>query len=92
MPEPEFNPNSVTAQLATLIAKQEALKEALNVRLDKQDAALERIEAHAAKTNGRVTLIEQWRDLETPHRVACQAHIDLFEHFSKQFPVINQCP
>lgn len=60
MPE-EFNPNSYTAQIATLIAKQDALKDAIMARLDTQDATLGRIEAQATRTNGRVSVLERWK-------------------------------
>lgn len=58
MAEGTFDPNSVTAQLATLIAQQTAMKDAMNARMDTQDATLGRIEAQALKTNGRVTVLE----------------------------------
>jgi len=65
MPPDEFRPNSFTAQLATIIAKQEAMKDALISRLDSQDTVLARIETQAMKTNGRVSTLERWRDMSS---------------------------
>lgn len=68
----EYNKDSFTAVLATLIAHQDALKDALNSRLDRQDEVLGRIEAQTIKTNGRVSLLEKWRD-STKTRIATVA-------------------
>lgn len=57
MPD-EYDPNSITATLATIIAKQEAMRDMLVERSDRQDATLARIEAQANRTNGRVTKLE----------------------------------
>lgn len=61
-PTDEYNPDSFTAVVATLISHQAALKDSLNSRLDQQDVVLGRIEAQTIKTNGRVSLLEKWRD------------------------------
>ncbi|HEY1109140.1 MAG TPA: hypothetical protein VGE76_10925 [Opitutaceae bacterium] len=46
----DFNPNSTDAVLARVLEKLEGL-----------EATAQRIEAHAIKTNGRVTSLEHWR-------------------------------
>jgi hypothetical protein len=45
-----FNPQSQDAMFATILA-----------RMSEQDNQLAKILAHAEKTNGRVTALEQWR-------------------------------
>lgn len=62
MPD-EYNPNSVTATLARLIERQEAMKDLLIERANRHDETLARIEEQATKTNGRVTRLERERDI-----------------------------
>lgn len=50
----DYNPNSGDAVTSRLFQ-----------RMDAQDAALARIEEAVNRTNGRVTLLEKWRDVVT---------------------------
>ena len=59
---PRFDPCSLNATLATIIAETRAAKVAICVRLDQQDVKLASIEEQAIKTNGRVGLLELWRE------------------------------
>jgi hypothetical protein len=54
MASDDYNPDSVNATLSRIIQ-----------RLDEQNVVLTRIEAQVTKTNGRVTLLETWRDVVT---------------------------
>lgn len=57
-----FDPNSLNAQLATILAEAKAGREETMTALRAQNVELAEIKAEAKKTNGRVTLLERWRD------------------------------
>lgn len=57
-----FNPQSLDATLAAIITKLDAFKLSVEARFDAQDCELRAIKEQALKTNGRVSLLELWRE------------------------------
>lgn len=62
----DFNPNSPDAMFSKVLQ-----------RLDTQDEILGRIERGVAKTNGRVTVLERWRDVTTAKTAVIASVISL---------------
>lgn len=58
----EFNPRSLDATLATIIGKIDSHRVEMCQRFDAQDGELRAIKEQAFKTNGRVSVLELWRD------------------------------
>ncbi len=56
-----FDPDSLNATLATIIANQSAHAEEMRSCFDETKAELSVIKAQAFKTNGRVSMLELWR-------------------------------
>lgn len=62
---PEFNPQSLDATLATILAEMKAGHNIICARMDGQDVELKAIKEQALKTNGRVGILELWRATST---------------------------
>lgn len=60
-PQYQFNPQSLDATLATILAEMKAGHATICTRMDAQDVKLSSIETQAYKTNGRVNVLENWR-------------------------------
>lgn len=59
-----YDPQSPDAMFSRIIA-----------RLDAQDEVLKRIEGHVVKTNGRVSVLERWRDVVTTKAATVSAGV-----------------
>jgi hypothetical protein len=57
----QFDPNSLNATLATIIANQKAHGEEMRTCFGETREELLLIKAQAIKTNGRVNMLELWR-------------------------------
>lgn len=57
----DFNPLSMNAMFATILANQQSMERTILARLDRQDVTSERIEKQTNETNGRVLKLETWR-------------------------------
>lgn len=61
-PQEDFNPNSLNATLARIIAAQEAHGNEMRQCFSETREELRVIKEQAFKTNGRVNLLELWRE------------------------------
>lgn len=60
-----YDPGSLDATLATIIGDIASAKKTIVDRLDGQDIELAAIKTQAIKTNGRVGVLERWRETST---------------------------